>query len=286
MLVFDGSEIGQYEFHHVIRWLRPVTPYGTRLPVMMALLQIGGQEYPVYLKRAPGGSLCQALVDELKPLFGLTKIGCHRIRLHGVPQKIVPHDNWVTISGQKNFYIMLQWSDYLIFRAETEPLGGKPIFIMYSNLDQVRWIPDQITPDHQKFFFELQKIFVFRDLCRVSDTGTDNVLIKYNPNRSSSYSPLSIDEMQIRSLDQTYKWLNITTTRFFFPQADTKAVTVIRMFNLTPQNYREIIWQLKESLTQCIQRLAPEYLWLSDYIVSKLTNLIDWYFSKSQESSG
>lgn len=283
MLLFDGSDLGEYEFQDVVKWIYPVNPLGIRIPVMMILFQDSQKmesPFPVYLKRAFQGNRSQALIDELKSLFGLTKMGCHRIRLNGVPRKIVEFDNWISSRGELNFLIGSQWSDYLLFRAETEVMYGKPIFILYSSLQEKNWIPqpEQITPEDRRFFFELQKIFLFRELFRVSDTSLENVLIKSNPSRSSQRIPLSIDEMEIRSLSQNYHWLNVTESRFFFPQSDTKGLILVRMFALDSENYRTILWQLKESISQIVERISPDYVWLSDYVVSRLVNLIELHF--------
>ncbi len=288
-LLFDGGDLGSFSFLDVVKWYWPVQVNSVRIPVLMTLLDYHGHVYPVYLKRNAHGSHDQLLVDELKPLFGLNKIGTHSIRLHGIPKKIVDEEHWVLRNGQLNSYIALQWSDYLVFRAETEPKRvidptarspEKPVFICYENLTNMRWIPepDNVTDESRKFFYELQKIFLFREIFRVSQTELNDVLIRYNPYRSKDYSPLSVDEIHIRDIDQNFKWLNVTTERFFFPKSTSKGDVLVKMFGITQENYREVIRQLKDSLVHVISRVKPSYIWLADYVLQKMTNLCELYF--------
>ena len=100
-------------------------------------------------------------------------MGTHQIRLHGILRKIVDYDNWISHTGEPNCFIFHQWSDYLVLRAETITRDEIPIFINYPNLKDVSWIPDprDITDVHRKFYSDLQKIFVFRELFRVETPG-------------------------------------------------------------------------------------------------------------------
>ena len=75
----------------------------------------------IILKRNSAGSTDQLIVDELKPIFGLHKMGTHAIRLRGVPRKINNNHPWI-VSGSDgdvaNIYIELKWSEYFIFKPQ------------------------------------------------------------------------------------------------------------------------------------------------------------------------
>lgn len=274
MFRFDGSELGDFEFFDFIQWIYPLNN-PDKTPIFIACTKTGCL---VYLKRFHFGNVIQAIVDEIKPLFGLIKMGTHRIKLHGIPKKINLDHPWLYPNGMINFYIHQQWSDYCIFRADVE----QNLVVRYRPLNEIKWLPDledQIQEIHRNLFKEIQKIFIFRDMLRVSETGLDNILFKYNP-----YAPnlriqlLSISEKSIREPDQNYVWLNSTTESFFFPNSVTKGLILMEMFNITSENYQSITLQIRCELLNIITRLSPDHIYIAEYIIDKIWNLLEITF--------
>src|SRR5690606_4606879 len=121
-----------------------------------------------------------------KPIFGLQKMGSHSIKLKGIPRKIDPNHQWLIDGPQGqiiNTYIVPQWSNYFVFQATTTlNKDGTRIFTPLLSLKDTVWFdaanPNSITPQQKTFAYEVRKIFLFRDLLRISDTNLNNILVK------------------------------------------------------------------------------------------------------------
>lgn len=218
-LPFDGSHLGSYEFRDVIHWTFPYVAGTTGhksvpFKAIMKLKHHDGkvQHYPVILKRNTTGRSDQAVVDELKPLFGLQKMGTHRIRLHGIYQKVQKDLPWLLIGADgkeiANAQFVEQWSEYYVFRASTGKRQGssgrKTSFHYFIPLNEAMYYPflkEDVNEEHKRIYQEIQKIYVFRDLFRISSSNKRDVLIRFHPSSSEKFkalfyrdSPLQIRE--------------------------------------------------------------------------------------------
>lgn len=207
-LPFDGSHLGAYEFGDVIHWAFPYVPgtSGHKVVPFKAIMKLRHpdgkiQHYPVILKRNTSGRSDQAVVDEMKPLFGLQKMGTHRIRLHGIYQKVHKDLPWLLLGADgkeiANAQFVQQWSEYYIFRASTGrrkgSTGTKISFHYFIPLNEAMYYPflkEDVTEEHKRIYQEIQKIYVFRDLFRVSSSNGRDVLIRFHPSSSEQFKAL------------------------------------------------------------------------------------------------
>ena len=290
-LSFDGSALGAYEFGEVIDWCWPCSraTSGQKPVILYALLKLIQPDktvtkYPVVLKRNCSGRDDQAVIDELKPLFGLQKMGSHRIRLHGIPRKMNETEPWLIQTPQGdvlNAYIFPQWSEYFIFRAATTTdKEGKLQFIPLPNLKETVCFPTstaEIKPGHREFYYEVQKIFVFRDLIRVSDTNLSNVLLRTLP--KGKIVPLSIDEMRIKLPGEPCRQLTQELEKFFFGKTTSRTEALIRMLGLKLETYRDQIETLRNAMSRVITRVDEEKLWIVDSVIAQITDRVSLYYN-------
>lgn len=286
VLSFNGSRLGKHEFNSVIKWIYPCNPTtkGRKTVVCYALLNLNGHDHPIILKRNCSGNNDQIVADELKPLFGLTKMGTHQIRLHGIPRKYYENSPWVLDTGQLNFYIYPQWSDYFIFRATTTTGENNACsFISMPILKDTPWLPttgNQITSKHKLFYYEIQKIFVFRDLLKINDTNLSNILVRSDStSRHGRPVPLSIDEMNIKLLTDGYRKPHNDIEQFFFPRTTTRTEVLVRMLGLTQENHVDQIEILRNSISLIITRVAEDKLWMVNEIIEQIVDKVSLYFS-------
>lgn len=210
-LTFDGTHLGAYEFTTALSsWWMPCSAEtsGRKSVVIytyLKLLQKDGTivRYPIVLKRNTQKRTDQALIDEMKPLFGLQKMGTHRIRLHGVIRKIYDQYPWIVHTAHgifRNGRIHKEWSEYLIFKATCSEVrvhastsNGNQVFtdfVPLPTLSRVAYYPfltQNVKEGQKKFYQELQKIFVFRDLFRINSTNTDDILVKFHTMASEEF---------------------------------------------------------------------------------------------------
>lgn len=200
-LNFDGTHLGAYEFTEALSswWIPCMAETSGRKSVViytyLKFLQPDGNivRYPIVLKRNTQTRVDQVLLDEIKPIFGLQKMGTHRIRLHGVVRKINESYPWIvpTEQGlQMNAYIHETWSEYLIFKATYIENNTATDFVPLPSLSRVAYYPfltQNIQEGQKRLYQELQKIFVFRDLFRVNSTKTNDVLLKFHPMASMQF---------------------------------------------------------------------------------------------------
>lgn len=339
-LAFDGSHLGAHEFWDVIHWAFPyvggtsghkVVPF----KAMIKLRQSDGkiQHYPIILKRNTSGRSDQAVVDELKPLFGLQKMGTHRIRLHGIYRKVNKDLPWLLLGpkGEEigNAEFVQQWSEYYILRASygkrPGPTGSKTSFHYFIPLNEAMYYPflkEDITEDHKRIYQEIQKIYVFRDLLRVSSSNGRDVLVRFHPSSRDQFKelfyrdstlqirghldphdnvpkcnllgltchpssdrlvPLSIDEMKVKPPGEHYKGLSDDVKNYCLQGADIHAKAVIKMLGLTEETYPKQIEDLRSAMGRIITRVDDERLWLVDSVISQIADRVRLYYTLAEE---
>ena len=271
LLPFDGSYLGEHNFFDVVVWSAPCH-YDT--PILFALL--GKQRCPVVLKRNTSKRSDQVIIDELKPLFGLHKMGSHRIRLCGVPKKYYPDYPWSTTEFM-NIYIHCQWSDYFVFQASGKLIEGTVVITPVRTLGETIWAPssmDQFEQIHWDYYYEIQKIFVFRNLCRVTSKALKDVLVKRDPVRF-----VSVNETKARDPRTPYKGPMQELSNFLFPKPTSQAEIMIKMLGLEKETYRERLDLLRRAVIGVIERVDSEKLWLSEGIIDQIDDTVTAYYT-------
>jgi hypothetical protein len=200
-LNFDGSHLGSHQFAGAISsWWYPcqVETTGRKTVAIYTYLKALNsngtiERYPIILKRNTQKRTDQVVVDEMKSLFGLSKMGTHQIRLNGVVKKINEQYPWL-VQTQTGIYCNAQieplWSEYLMFRATSIRKEDLVDFIPLPTLQEAVYYPflvEQVCEGQQILYRELQKIFVFRDLFRVASSDASDILLQYDPMASSEF---------------------------------------------------------------------------------------------------
>ena len=271
ILPFDGSFLGEFSFGQVILWSWPCQndTSSNKSPTLYAIL--GPNKYPVVLKRNMSKRTDQAVIDEIKPLFGLQKMGSHRISLYGVPKKYNEEWPWLIPNGI-NTYIYPQWSDYFVFRATGKEVQGQVLIIPVLSLHETIWAPPDIkdfTQEHWNFYYEVQKGFVFRNLCRVSSKSLKDFLVKRDPVRV-----VSINETKARDPRSAYKQPSDQILKFFFPRLNLQTEVLIQMLGLTKEDYSSKLEMLKNGMSRIVTRVDSEKLWLVDSIITQINDML------------
>lgn len=271
ILPFDGSFLGEYKYEDVVLWSWPCRDDTSpnKSPSIYAVL--GPNRYPVVLKRNVSKRTDQAVIDEIKPLFGLHKMGTHRIRLYGVPRRYNDECAWVGT----NIYIYPQWSDYFLFRASGKEVQGQVMITPVLTLHETIWAPAAVkdfTPEHWKFYNEIQKGFVFRNLCRVSSKSLKDFLVKRDPIRL-----VSINETKARDPRSPYKQPSEQIMKFFFPRVSIQTEILIQMLGLTKEEYSVKLEMLRNGMSKIVSRVDPEKLWLVDSIINQINDMLSIY---------
>ena len=119
LILFNGSHLGSYSFDSVVKWCSPVDTNSQRLiPSLRAILYLNEEYHSVILKKNPTKFRTQCFVDELKPLFGLRKIGTNTIELDGVVRKKNKDYPWIC----SNSNLTYDSFGYPILQSETDVL--------------------------------------------------------------------------------------------------------------------------------------------------------------------
>jgi hypothetical protein len=286
VLTYDGSILGEYDFMSIVSWCYPCTKVtsGSKPVTLFAVINLPGLIEPQYviLKRNCAGNTDQLVVDELKSVFGLYKMGSHAIRLRGIPRKYDNDYPWIIDSSNGeivNVFIYPQWSEYLIFRATTtKDDNNKVTFIPLLKLEDTQWVPttsSDIKEGHRKFFYETQKILIYRELLRIGNTNLSDILVK---NIGKQIVPLSIDEMVIKGPTDNHRKLSQTLEKFFFPKTTSKTEVIIKMLGLSRENYMDQIEIIRNTLARIINRVDQDKLLLVDDITTQLVDRCTNYY--------
>lgn len=288
VLAFDGSYLGEFNMRSVVVWVRPCSARtsGMKPVVLYAIVNFSGHNFPVILKRNCSGKRDQNIVDELKPLFGLNKMGSHSIRLKGIIRKQDPKLDWIVNGPHGPVYNMCieeKWSDYLLFRADIHThKDGRFDFIEYSTLENTICFPtvsSDITPRARLFFYEIQKILVFRHLLRISGTNMSDILVRPARNPEEMPTALSIDEMSVKAPNENYKKISDKIEALFFIKTTSRSQVLMKMLNLNRDDYPDKIEAIRNSMIKIITRIDETKLWLVDTVVNQLVDRAQDYYT-------
>lgn len=286
LLPWNGSHLGKHNFLDVVLWYYPISTFTHKgvTPVCVAYIKWNDVNYPVILKKNHRISKTdQVIVDQLKPLFGLVKMGTHRIRLHGSIRKHRSDAPWVYPNGASNCEVIKFWEEYLIFPATMEIADGdRKAFKILKSMDQYE-MPNSkahVTDEHRRVYQELKKILMFRELMRVKNTTLDRILIRDG-------TLISTDEMVILKPDDmlpktTYENFKLSTEleNLCFPLITSRGEVLSKMCNLTKENYMAELAQLQEAIKRTIIEIDETKLWLADLVFDRMKNLIHDYWTR------
>ncbi|MHB1910095.1 MAG: hypothetical protein ACYCQJ_14655 [Nitrososphaerales archaeon] len=259
-LTFDGSGLGEHKLRDVISEMTPTNPKKTNGTLVVSCrLHWGGNAYPVLLKRIV--KKVQILLDELKPLFKLEKMGTHLITL----------DESISRNGPGKLKTIFRRTRYLVIRIEER--------LKYLDLSSVS-IPttkNKIEMKHKLFIKELQKIIFFKELFR-TPVGVEEILATHDPN-SGRLWPLSINEMTSKELKSYYK-LPKKIEHMLDGRRYVREYLLIDMFDLTEENYETKLQQVKEEMNEIAIRCAcQELFYLTEHVYQTMFVMMKHHFN-------
>ena len=148
----------------------------------------------------------------------------------------------------------------LYIQTTMTSINGQITFVPLLTLEETLWLPNStndVKDGHRKFFFDIQKILVFRELLRIGSTNLRDILVKIV---GKHLFPLSIDETTIKMPGTNFKGLSQDLEKFFFPKTISKTEVIIRMFGLTKENYQNQISVIRNSLSRILNRVDTSNL--------------------------
>jgi len=298
-LTYDGSYLGDFNFGDVLSYIAPCDNYDPvreikkKSLVLFALFKFEGHNYPVVLKRNRMCRTDQAFVDQIKPLFGLRKMGCHRLRLNGIPVKFCPGICWLDgyqpNNRQMNITINPGSSEFYIFQStidvsENEQQCHRQLIPLssYSFADPEYKCP---LPIQQKILQNLRKICIFREIMGISETTFGDVLVATNP----EFYLLSIDEMKIQPSREersvsTNRKLNFPEVfrKILFPDESMISQICMDMINCNSQNYLERLDAIRDSMYVIAEKIDEKQYWKIQLIIDNLKSYIELAISCSE----
>lgn len=177
-------------------------------------------------------NILPCLIDELKNIFGLEKIGTQWLKLHG---KI-----------------------YIIFQTLVDKEGKNDAIL------------DEITLDHYKYDknieIEVQKIFLFREMLGLTMNFEKNIILRKYP---LYIQPISFYEANMKP-GSSGKVLPETVLDKWFKNTDLDSATC-KFFNIDKiENMNEVLLELKGKLEKTFNRVDPTSIMNIDEILTRI----------------
>jgi len=272
VLPFDGSHLGKHklELGRELRGGLPGRKKGGK--ILFGYFLHEDHKNLIYLKRATKMQIRhQVLVDEIKPLFGMEKMGTHVIMLD--------HKyNWDGVSEDEKGYPLLKReihnTEYLLLKREN---------VFYPVLSKTDVLPiklEEASESKKQFFFEVQKILLFKELFRISNVKLDDIVVKFDPNIPERKPvPLSINEVHIRDLDKDSQLSSQLTNRFFYLPY-IRGEILVKMFALTPENCYGPLAKLRNEMWAVVNRCGPELDYIVEHVIDQIKSLVEDYFER------
>lgn len=222
---WDGSHLGEFK-HDIICGTCEIN--GDRY----CKFNINDHIFYAHIKTVTDNISC--LVDELKELFGLRKLGTHTVRIHS---KL-----------------------YLLIKANTIKSATKNEM---SIIEDISINKVAINPtDNVLFQREVQKIVVFRELLGISAGGRNIIRIRYD--LDGPY-PLSYIE---NNIDYDKHKITLQIYRKWF--ADLSISDILPKIVNYGDDLTETIAQYRGEIEKVITRVNKDYIWISSFIVNRM----------------
>lgn len=276
-LQWSGSHLGSHSFNNVIQWMTPAQKeYKIGSVAFQVIFVWQGQCYLAYLKRNNQSRCDTCILDEIKPLFGLRKMGTHRIRLDMYFSHPERKGSWFNPDGTVKIVWTKKHADYILIKSEIKIVNSFQQFAQYYTLNTYPNLIEVFqsrNEEYANFRLTLQKIQIYKLVCRIDDNTSTNILV-----HADNHSILSIGESKIVDLTKAFTWLPDGAQQNYFPKIQSKECVVCKMFNLNRDNYSEELNKLQQSIYDIIIRIDDQHIWLADHIYSMLDNLMSNYF--------
>lgn len=203
-------------------------------------LVINGQIITCSIKSSKNYTQC--LIDELKPLFGLVKLGTH-------------------YANYRDKYVIL-------VRARTTP-DGKFIVSDYTlNNDKSGELPEYLIP-------RLREIYVFRDLLGLNKSTDSSITIRKSDDTGELFAVSLIDShiKKERLIDLTVStYLPDTVFNKWFKDESPIQILKRMCLLLNKNKVTNVIYKLRNDIEKVVRRVCDrEYADLPDMLIAKIS---------------
>lgn len=234
--VWDGSDLGM---------LHPSSIIGSAMSVSKFRywsLNIGGHKAICRVRSSR--TTFPNIIDELKPVFGLPKVGTHRCTF-----------------GAKN---------YVLCRVNTDPTSGE--IVEDTLLSQIVYdskLPNGAPMVTNLFVAQVQELFIFRELLGVTASYEKTVAVRIS--RSGKHYrayPLSFTESK---MDPTLRERVIPETvikRWFGDTNVDKVVSRVLGIN-DRESLTSGLASLRTKIEQTVRRVDAQSIWVSVFIIER-----------------
>lgn len=171
------------------------------------------------------------VIDELKSLFGLPKLGTHQIRMN--------HKN------------------YILIRCPEPGVSEVPLH---------QFIPELSGSQYPLFRRQIQEILAFRDVLAVPVTYESSLRVRIQPRRHPV--PLSYREPSM-AFDSSKPILSASIQNRWFNDANVSQ-TLARMIRIDPEDVATGISEFRTHLETIISRVDKSLIWCSAFIIERL----------------
>ena len=191
------------------------------------------------------------LVDELKPVFGLEKMGTHWVKLHG---KI-----------------------YILFKPEKD---RKNVILEELTLNEYKNDKNDKHKNHEykydkNFEREIRKIFLFREIVGVPRNTEKNVILRI---KGLYVQPISFYEANLKPDNSGKVLSNIILDRWFKDVDLDKAVA--DFFQITSiERINDVLLPLHQKLEEIVKRTGPSSVMYVDEILSRIRHRLQSFLS-------
>lgn len=233
-LRWDGTDLGSYPATIITNiWkIDNVTYFGLTL-----------EEGIIYCHMNKRKDYLPFIIDEIKTLFNISRIGLHRINIGNVDYVLeyVP----VTINGEVVWETPLNYLD-------NSHLLRKDDYFMY----------------------EMQKILVFCDILALTSSTESHIIIRQGVD--DTYQPINNNVYSTMINKKIAQNFSILTKKMMTQWGKTSRSEIAKnMLGVTNVNLLNIhIFELRDKVEKIINKYDKNYIWLSYFITTRISNII------------
>lgn len=233
-LPWDGSYLGIIKKEDILEVFQNILDY------YRILIYYQGKQIQIVAIIRRTKDMTPCLVDELKPLFSIQKIGTHYVKYE---------------------------SNYLILSKPLIDDSGVNVLSENRLSDHNR---KQLNPN---LIDKIKKNYIFKDLLCLSKCQDTSIFIRI---RNGNEIPISIIDgniklIKIADMDKSTYLSETIFKRWMTDDSPSKLLMqMLKLRNL--DNIQDFTYQFKNKLDGLILRICPEYISLSDLLINKIRN--------------
>ncbi len=191
------------------------------------------------------------IIDELKPLFGLIKLGTHYCKYE---------------------------SNYIILIRSRMDIHGK-------NIAKEIFLSDYTTKLDENLINRIKNIYIFRDILCLGKSNDSSIILRRNMTDNDIY-PISFIDTPIKLAKLIDIKLSTVIPEVTFKKwlkDDSPSKILCKMFKINNMNKVVIkLYNAKSGINKLLMRISDsQHINLSDIIISRISNKLQFHLEKS-----